>query len=291
MSFSIIFRLHIFFIACFCLLDKDSSLSVKYFVFNVGKAYAFKSVVFLYFFDRSYYKCTNAGCSVRKHVERASHNLKYVITTYEGKHNHEVPAARNSSHANSSSIIIPQPTANPRPVLASARNTNMPKPETQIQDFAPGFDSKPVFKNDYFRSSFPGNFTNEMKLGASSIYPMNFPPIQDTMPYDSFGFNNNCSAVHHSGSVSSLVPGFPISLPPCLQTHANLSLADVNFSDNGKPVGQVQPSLSGQQFIRPKQGQKDNSLYDADSSITDHANASSLVSSSVYPCIMGNFLS
>ncbi|KAG8501620.1 hypothetical protein CXB51_004052 [Gossypium anomalum] len=47
---------------------------------------------------RSYYKCTSAGCNVRKHVERASTDPKAVITTYEGKHNHDVPAARNSSH-------------------------------------------------------------------------------------------------------------------------------------------------------------------------------------------------
>ncbi|KAL0911471.1 hypothetical protein M5K25_019615 [Dendrobium thyrsiflorum] len=48
---------------------------------------------------RSYYKCTSAGCNVRKHVERASTDPKAVITTYEGKHNHDVPAARNSSHS------------------------------------------------------------------------------------------------------------------------------------------------------------------------------------------------
>jgi WRKY transcription factor 2 len=59
------------------------------------------------FVCRSYYKCTHAGCSVRKHVERASHDLKSVITTYEGKHNHEVPAARNSGHASSGSGSAP----------------------------------------------------------------------------------------------------------------------------------------------------------------------------------------
>ncbi|ONM55756.1 putative WRKY transcription factor 34 [Zea mays] len=52
---------------------------------------------------RSYYKCTHPGCSVRKHVERASHDLKSVITTYEGKHNHEVPAARSSGQGSSGS--------------------------------------------------------------------------------------------------------------------------------------------------------------------------------------------
>ncbi|XP_040382795.1 probable WRKY transcription factor 2 isoform X1 [Oryza brachyantha] len=57
---------------------------------------------------RSYYKCTHPGCSVRKHVERASHDLKSVITTYEGKHNHEVPAARNSGHPSSGSAAAPQ---------------------------------------------------------------------------------------------------------------------------------------------------------------------------------------
>ncbi|XP_076953924.1 putative WRKY transcription factor 20 [Bidens hawaiensis] len=47
---------------------------------------------------RSYYKCTSVGCTVRKHVERASHDPKAVITAYEGKHNHEVPAVKNNNN-------------------------------------------------------------------------------------------------------------------------------------------------------------------------------------------------
>ncbi|GJY57522.1 DNA-binding WRKY transcription factor [Tanacetum coccineum] len=47
---------------------------------------------------RSYYKCTTPSCGVRKHVERASNDMRSVITTYEGKHNHDVPVARGMGH-------------------------------------------------------------------------------------------------------------------------------------------------------------------------------------------------
>ncbi|KAJ7567092.1 hypothetical protein O6H91_02G131900 [Diphasiastrum complanatum] len=55
---------------------------------------------------RSYYKCTNIGCPVRKHVERAPTDPNAVITTYEGKHNHDVPAARGSSHDSLASAAV-----------------------------------------------------------------------------------------------------------------------------------------------------------------------------------------
>lgn len=53
-------------------------------------------------YPRSYYKCTTPGCNVRKHVERASTDPKAVITAYEGKHNHDVPAGKSYGGQNAS---------------------------------------------------------------------------------------------------------------------------------------------------------------------------------------------
>ncbi|PKA51875.1 putative WRKY transcription factor 26 [Apostasia shenzhenica] len=58
---------------------------------------------------RSYYKCTTAGCPVRKHVERASGDLRSVMTTYEGKHNHAVPAPRRTATAGSLMTMMNSP--------------------------------------------------------------------------------------------------------------------------------------------------------------------------------------
>jgi hypothetical protein len=39
-------------------------------------------------FIRSYYRCSTEGCSVKKRVERDRDDPSYVVTTYEGVHNH-----------------------------------------------------------------------------------------------------------------------------------------------------------------------------------------------------------
>lgn len=38
-------------------------------------------------------------------MERAPSDRKAVITTYEGKHNHDVPAAKNSSHNTANNTV------------------------------------------------------------------------------------------------------------------------------------------------------------------------------------------
>ncbi|XP_041007005.1 WRKY transcription factor 1 [Juglans microcarpa x Juglans regia] len=47
---------------------------------------------------RSYYRCSSPGCPVKKHVERASHDPKVVIATYEGQHDHDMPPTRTVTH-------------------------------------------------------------------------------------------------------------------------------------------------------------------------------------------------
>ncbi|KAL0330468.1 UNVERIFIED_CONTAM: putative WRKY transcription factor 50 [Sesamum radiatum] len=40
---------------------------------------------------RNYYKCSVEGCSVKKRVERDKRDQRYVVTTYQGIHNHQPP--------------------------------------------------------------------------------------------------------------------------------------------------------------------------------------------------------
>eukprot|EP00262_Sarcandra_glabra_P018878 TRINITY_DN6928_c0_g2_i1.p1 TRINITY_DN6928_c0_g2~~TRINITY_DN6928_c0_g2_i1.p1 ORF type:complete len:162 (+),score=35.96 TRINITY_DN6928_c0_g2_i1:50-487(+) len=53
---------------------------------------------------RSYYRCTQDNCRVKKRVERLAEDPRMVITTYEGRHihspSHDMEASQASSHIN-----------------------------------------------------------------------------------------------------------------------------------------------------------------------------------------------
>ncbi|KAL2330178.1 hypothetical protein Fmac_017759 [Flemingia macrophylla] len=245
---------------------------------------------------RSYYKCTSAGCMVRKHVERASHNLKFVITTYEGKHNHEVPTARTNNQINSSDGGLPPNGVNGHASLALPGSTSIPKPETH-QTLAHHFDRKPEFGNEFLRPSLVGSFGTDMKFGPSSLCQMKYPSLSNTMPYGSYGLNPDRCAAPQAGSIASMFPDFPMPLPLNLPPSGNFSLGGLNFNCV-KPMNHVQSFLSGQQvkdidtgFLRPKQEQKDDSIYSSCMNTLDHANASlnSSAAPSIYQRVMQNF--
>ncbi|KZV51057.1 WRKY transcription factor [Dorcoceras hygrometricum] len=50
-------------------------------------------------YPRSYYRCTTPKCPVKKRVERSFQDPTIVVTTYEGQHNHHVPATLRGAAA------------------------------------------------------------------------------------------------------------------------------------------------------------------------------------------------
>lgn len=164
---------------------------------------------------RSYYKCTNAGCTVRKHVERASHDLKSVITTYEGKHNHDVPAARSSSHVNANASNAAQGQA------SGLLQNHMHRPE-------------------------PSQVHNGMRPSLGSF---NLPGRQQLgHPHGFFGMNQHLSNLAMSGlgpSSQAKLPGMPMN-PFMMQQQQQRAANEMGFMlPKGEPNVDANPERGG----------------------------------------------
>ncbi|KAB1217484.1 putative WRKY transcription factor 75 [Morella rubra] len=71
---------------CFCITNPNSdsynNITICSWIFHA--------------FLRSYYRCTQKGCNVKKQIQRLSQDEEMVVTTYEGMHTHPLENAADS---------------------------------------------------------------------------------------------------------------------------------------------------------------------------------------------------
>ncbi|RWW89649.1 hypothetical protein BHE74_00001363, partial [Ensete ventricosum] len=58
-------------------------------------------LMMMFAMDRSYYRCTQENCRVKKRIERMAEDPRMVITTYEGRHVHSPSHAEEESQPSS----------------------------------------------------------------------------------------------------------------------------------------------------------------------------------------------
>lgn len=83
-------------------------------------------------FFRNYYRCTSAGCPVRKQIETAVDNSSAVIITYKGVHDHDMPVPKKRHGPPSAPLVAAAAPASMNNLHIKKTDT-VPKPISSTQ--------------------------------------------------------------------------------------------------------------------------------------------------------------
>ncbi|KAI8001002.1 WRKY transcription factor 28 [Camellia lanceoleosa] len=120
-------------------------------------------------FPRSYYRCTTQKCTVKKRVERSFQDPSTVITTYEGQHNHQIPA---TLRGNAAGVMLPPSMLTMTPPLMAGTGF----PQEFIVQMAPMY-------NHGGMSSFYPQSSNLTPLHHQQLqHPDDYGLLQDMFP-------------------------------------------------------------------------------------------------------------
>jgi hypothetical protein len=199
-------------------------------------------------------------------VERASHDPKAVITTYEGKHNHDVPAARNSSHDNAAkgngAAPLAMQTNGPAPMNTIPRSVPqvqdiVSRPVPQVQGIVSRFDRHLDPRNEYGkRAYFEKVVDGNLRLQDKNAGSLDLK-IGAGMGFGMFGLGNSHT---DKRQIAEGHPPFP------MQIHGTTNHGLPGIELSGKPIVPIQPYFgqakdNGMRFLRPKEEQNDDSGF------------------------------
>lgn len=200
---------------------------------------------------RSYYKCTTPGCPVRKHVERAANDIKSVVTTYEGRHNHVVPSSKNSSNLVISDVANLPSTVNGNNLSTSMvpKTEHLPRTGSQAQDMSMYLDQKPFLNyNDFIRSNLPGSYhSSGHDYNFSSPYPLSLLSLS-SLPYSPLLMNTNHMKTFPTSNMYPLLPDY-MTMPAPMSHVAGHS----NMPPLGNSYPAVQPDIRGKDVYKDRQ--------------------------------------
>ncbi|KAE9587604.1 hypothetical protein Lal_00043208 [Lupinus albus] len=81
---------------------------------------------------RNYYRCTSAGCPVRKHIETAKDNTNAAIITYNGVHDHDMPVPKKR-HGPPTAPLVAAATPSSSNNLNSTRTDSLQNERTSTR--------------------------------------------------------------------------------------------------------------------------------------------------------------